>query len=244
MLIGAAAASTGATIAFRRTEECASASFTSNHLYIFGVRLECDHVWLPSPIRARRGQSGSACCSATAHPKLHFHHWYWSYCCSCNVIDRLSFIVSCLHLCHQHLQEHPEDQGKRRPEEKIDLWLLISISDPSLFFSTPGLRLGTPVGDSCHRGVGGLGWHVTLLPTEQHHGFMDPGLRHNLHHHVPSTRLCPVLQHLKRVRLHHGLGSWSFVESAERWAIDRVACHYPLPRLHSWGWHVRPAITY
>lgn len=99
---------------------------------------------------------------------------------------------------------------------RIDLWLFISISDPSLFVSTPGLRLGTPVGDSCDRCVGGLGWHVTLLPTEQHHGFMDPGLRHNLHHHVPSTRLCPVLQHLKRVRLHHGLGSWSFVESAER----------------------------
>lgn len=55
-----------------------------------------------------------------------------------------------------------------------------------------GIRQGAPVGDPCHCGPGGRGWHIAHLPKQQHHGFLDPGLRHNLHHHVPSTSLCPL----------------------------------------------------
>lgn len=39
------------------------------------------------------------------------------------------------------------------------------------------------------------------------HTFLDPGLRHYLHHYVPSASLCPVFHHLQWLWLHHGLAS-------------------------------------
>ena len=82
-------------------------------------------------------------------------------------------------------------RGDRR--RRTESLLFLSVSASRFFFPLAGIRSRAPVGDPCHRGVGGLGWHITHLLTEQHHGFMDRGVRHNLHHHVPSTRLRPLL---------------------------------------------------
>lgn len=70
---------------------------------------------------------------------------------------------------------------------------LVQFPDFILFWGFfAGIRQGAPVGDPCHCGPGGRGWHIAHLPKQQHHGFLDPGLRHNLHHHVPSTSLRPL----------------------------------------------------
>lgn len=50
-----------------------------------------------------------------------------------------------------------------------------SVSDYRFFFLA-GIRQGAPVGDPCHCGVSGRGRHITHLPKQQHHGFLDPGL--------------------------------------------------------------------
>lgn len=84
-------------------------------------------------------------------------------------------------------------QVRRHRRGRIDLWLFLFCFSFMAFSPPAGVRSGAPVGDPCHRDFGGLGWHITHLPTQQHHGFLDPGLRHNLHRHVPSTRLRPLL---------------------------------------------------
>lgn len=146
---------------------------------MLGVRLERDYIWLPVPIRAWRCQSDSAHCSAESHPKLHLHHRYRSYSCCRHVINRLGSVVSRLHLHIQYLQEDPEDQGKRIPEGRNKVVIIFLCQHP-VFFSPAGIRSGASVGDTCDSGVGGLGWHIAHLPTQQYHVFLDPGLRHNL----------------------------------------------------------------
>lgn len=47
---------------------------------------------------------------------------------------------------------------------RIDLWLFLYCFN-FMYFSSAGIRHGAAVGDPCHRGVGGLGWHVAHLPT-------------------------------------------------------------------------------
>lgn len=109
------------------------------------------------------------------------------------------------------------------------------------FLPPAGVREGAPVGDPCHGGVGGPGQHRAHLRKQQYYVFLDPGLRHNLHRHVPPTRLCPVLPRLQRLRLRRGPGRRSGAEGAERRANDWVACRSPLPGLHAGEWRIRPA---
>lgn len=165
-------------------------NFWSNFC-IFGVRLEHDDVWLPVSIRAWRGWSDSAHRFAVPHPTIHLSHWDWRCSCCCDVINGLLFVVGYLCLYLKHLYEHPEDQGKRCLDGNytlVNYFLCIH-----RLFASVGLQSWDPVGDPHQCGVGGFGWNIPQFSQQEHHLFLDPGLWFNLHHHVPSTQLCPIL---------------------------------------------------
>lgn len=111
ILLGAAAASTS-------TEE--KSDFTAgigreNKLesILFDLlRLELDFLWFSVPICARGDRTHPAHRLAAPHPDLHLHHRDRGGGSGRDVVHRLGFAVSGLHLYLQHLQEHPESAGE------------------------------------------------------------------------------------------------------------------------------------